>query len=352
MGLRGYIAKRIVYSVILILFVISLNFIIFMLLPGDPTTLFLNLRTIYTPEQLEAAKQRLRDLWGIGDPVHIRYAKYVVNMFTWQFGESMTVSTGVPVSLKIQEFLPNTILLMGGSVILAVIIGVILGVLAAHKRGKMFDTANVSISMVFNSLPVFWMAMMFVLIFFTTLRWLPSAHDVPGEWATNMPRPLVISGSLPTTVFSVNTAETMRFFVGRLKHLILPLATLTLFQYGAFLLLTRASMLESLTEDYIVTARAKGVPERNVLFKHALKNASLPLITTAAISLGFVFSGAMITETVYTWPGLGRLIFESIGWLDYNILQAIFYVIGLCVIIANFIADILYGIIDPRIKYA
>ncbi len=351
MGLRAYIARRIVYSVVLIFFVITLNFIIFMLLPGDPTELFVNPRAVWGAEQRQRQEQLLRDLWGIGDPIHVRYAKYVVNMFTWQFGESMTVAQGVPVSTKIQEYLPNTILLMGGSVILAIVIGVFLGVLAAYKRGGLFDTANVTISMAFNSLPVFWMGMMFILIFFTTLGWLPIGHVTPGGWITNPPKPLAISGSLPNTVFSVNLGETLRYFSGRITHLILPMATLTLFQYGAFLLLTRATMLEALTEDYIVTARAKGVAERNVLYKHALKNASLPLITSAAISLGFMFSGAIITETVYTWAGLGTLIYKSISFLDYNILQALFYVIGLCVIIANFIADILYGIIDPRIKY-
>jgi peptide/nickel transport system permease protein len=131
----------------------------------------------------------------------------------------------------------------------------------------------------------------------------------------------------------------------------MPLATLTLFTYGGYLLLTRATMIEALTEDYIATAKAKGVPERGVIFKHALKNASLPLITSAAIHLGFMLSGAIITEGVFSWPGLGRWIFTAIGNTDYSVLQAVFYIVALCVIMANIIADILYGVIDPRIKY-
>jgi len=351
MGLRAYIVKRIIYSIILIFFVISINFIIFMLLPGDPTDLFLNTRRITNPEELERQRQTLRNLWGIGDAIHIRYAKYVLNMFTWQFGDSMTVQLGLPVNYIMMQRLPNTLLLMGGATILAIIIGVILGVIAAYKRGSLTDTASVTSSVVFYSLPTFWMAMMFILIFYTTLHWLPIAGAFPREWAGNWPNTLMISGSFPNVIFSINPAEMMRFVMGRIIHLILPITTLTLFLYGGFLLLTRATMLEALTEDYIVTARAKGVPERTVLFRHALKNASLPLITSIAISLGFVVSGALITETVYTWPGIGGITVTAIDLLDYNILQAIFYVIAFCVILANFIADILYGIIDPRIKY-
>jgi len=131
----------------------------------------------------------------------------------------------------------------------------------------------------------------------------------------------------------------------------LPITTLTLFSYGGYLLLTRATMIEALTEDYITTARAKGVPERSVIFKHALKNASLPLITSAALAFGFMLSGAIITEGVFSWPGMGRWIFQSITFNDYSSLQAVFYIIAVLVIVANIMADILYGIIDPRIKY-
>jgi len=128
--------------------------------------------------------------------------------------------------------------------------------------------------------------------------------------------------------------------------------TLTLFSYGGYLLLTRATMLEALTEDYIVTAIAKGVTERTILLRHALKNASLPLITSAALSFGFILSGAIITETVYTYEGLGHWILAAIDARDYPVVLPVFYIIAICVIIANFIADLLYGVIDPRIKYA
>jgi len=126
---------------------------------------------------------------------------------------------------------------------------------------------------------------------------------------------------------------------------------LTLFSYGGYLLLTRATMMESLTEDYIITAKAKGLSERTILFKHALKNASLPIITSAAMSFGFLLTGAIITEQVFTYPGLGQWIWDAIIYADYPVMQAIFYMIALCVIIANFLADLVYGFIDPRVKY-
>jgi len=134
-------------------------------------------------------------------------------------------------------------------------------------------------------------------------------------------------------------------------HLFLPVVVLTLFLYGSFLLLTRATMMETLTEDYITTARAKGLKERAILFKHALKNASLPVITNAAIAIGFILSGAIITEQVFNIPGLGQWTWAAIPYKDYPVLHCIFYLTALCVIIANFIADILYGVVDPRIKY-
>jgi peptide/nickel transport system permease protein len=250
--------------------------------------------------------------------------------------------------------LPFTIALLGGSITIAIVIGVLLGVIAAHKRGTLFDTASVSSSLVFYSLPTFWMGMIFILIFTVTLGWFPHAGAAPYEWATNPPQPLTITTSQSNFLaitFSIDPSETLKLITGYLRHAFLPMLTLVLFQYGGFLLLTRATMLEVITEDYIVTAKAKGVDDRTILLKHALKNASLPLITSAALAFGFMFGGAMITEAVYTWPGLGRWIFEALAGPDYFILQAAFYVISVAVILANFLADLLYGVIDPRIRY-
>jgi peptide/nickel transport system permease protein len=151
--------------------------------------------------------------------------------------------------------------------------------------------------------------------------------------------------------FQVSAQQSWDLFYGYVSHLMLPLITLTVFSFGGWLLLTRATMLDVITEDYIVTARAKGVSESSVLYRHAFKNASLPIITSAALSFGFLLSGAIITETVFSYPGLGGWTWEAINFRDYTVLMAVFYTISLCVIVANIVADLLYGIIDPRIKY-
>lgn len=343
MGLRAYIAKRIVYSFILVLFVLVLNFTIFELMPGDPTRIFAPAAK-FTQKQREDAISH----WGLNKPFHERLFAYMVNMLTWQFGDSYVYRR--PVIQDLMIFLPNTIQLLGLSTILAMVIGVILGAIAAHRRGGIFDTVSVTGSLITYSLPTFWMGMLFLVVFSSKLGWFPVGKVYPAEWALpeiGWPTPL-----LSVNVFGLQiTIPGWEEIIIRLHHILLPLLTLTLFTYGGFLLLTRAAVLETLTEDYVVTARAKGLKERTVLFKHALKNASLPIITNAALSLGFVISGAIITETVYSWPGIGRWTWIAIQNLDYTILQCIFYITALCVIIANFVADLIYGVIDPRIKY-
>lgn len=353
MGLRGYIAKRIIYMVLLLIAVMTINFIIFMVMPGDPASLFINpQRKNMNQTELKDQVAALENLWGIHDPPVIRYLKYLKNMLTWNFG--ITIMGNKPVANEMVWRIPYTLILLGGSGVLAIIIGVVLGALAAHKRGGNFDAFAVVSSLVFFSLPTFWMGLVFILVFYSNLHWFPHAHAFPAEWSVNPPHPFSITTTSTNPLgmlVSISPNDLWAYTSGILSHLFLPVLTLTLFQYGAFLLLARATMIESLTEDYIVTARAKGVSERNVIFRHALKNASLPLITAAALHFGFILSGAIITEGVYSWPGLGRWIFEAIGYKDYNVLQAVFYVIALCVILANFISDMLYGVIDPRIKY-
>lgn len=347
MGLRAYIFKRVIYSLILVFFVATINFFIFQMMPGNPIMLIAAGSQRLTPEQVET----IYVLYGLREPLHVRYLMYLQNMLTWQFGYSYF--SGGSVASEMTERLGNTLLLVGGSTTLAVILGVILGVVAAHKRGGIYDSASVFAALTTYSLPSFWMGMMLLLIFAFNLRWFPLAGTYPREWAIvykdagGLPPPLAL---INAQVIQIRIPSLLEI-TGRLQHLFLPLITLTLFMYGGYLLFTRASMLETLTEDYVVTARAKGLKQRTILFKHVLKNASLPIITNAAISFGFMISGAIITEQVFTYLGIGQWTWQGIYKLDYPVLQAIFYVIALCVIVANFIADVLYGIIDPRVKY-
>jgi len=279
------------------------------------------------PEQLQEIVIR----FGLDQPLHVKFLKYVQNMLTFEFGFSYR--TLAPVSNEIVMRLGNTLLLMGTVEVFSITVGVILGVLTAYKRGGLFDTAFVFGSLTTYSFPSFWMAMIFIMVFSVNLHWLPISGTVPLSWAI----------SPPTNMFEVIS--------GRLLHLFLPALVLFLFSYGGYLLLTRALMMETLTEDYVTTARAKGLKERTVLFRHALKNASLPLITQATMTFGFLISGAIITEQVFGWNGLGQWIWFAIYNHDYPVMQAFFFLIALCVIIANFIGDLLLGIVDPRIKY-
>jgi len=326
MGLKAYLLKRTLYSFALLFFVLILNFAIFEVMPGDPMALFANQARLGGIEVMEEMIQ----LWGFDQPMHVRLVIYIKNMLTFEFGRSYLTQT--PIVDSVAARLTNTLLLVGLSTTLAIIIGVLLGVLAAHKRGTIWDSILVVASLTTYSLPSFWMGMVFLLVFSFGLGWFPTGH---------------------TTSFSVINPPPNIFvdIADRMWHMFLPVLVLTLFLYGSFLLLTRATMMETLTEDYITTARAKGLKERAILFKHALKNASLPVITNAAIAIGFILSGAIITEQVFNIPGLGQWTWAAIPYKDYPVLHCIFFLTALCVIVANFIADVLYGVVDPRIKY-
>jgi peptide/nickel transport system permease protein len=325
LGLRTYIVKKAIYSIILIFVVITINFFIFMV--RNPVQMLAGGKKL-RQEQIQELYQR----FGLLDPLYVRYLKYIQNLLTFQFGYSYR--TGQAVSLEISSRLQNTLTLCLTAEIIAVMIGLALGVLAAYKRGGIIDTFISGFAVITQGLPVFWVGMLLLLIFAYNLRWFPPGFSFPPEWA--------IHGKPEN--FLVELAV-------RLHHLFLPALALVLLSGGGYVLLTRASMLEVLSEDYLVTLKAKGISTNKILFKHALKNASLPIITQVGIAFGLTLSGAMLTETVFQYPGLGMWIWQSIESWDYPALQTIFYLVSLCVIAANFLVDIIYGIIDPRIRY-
>ncbi|MEM2352296.1 MAG: ABC transporter permease [Thermoproteota archaeon] len=328
MGLRAFIIKRIVYMAILIWAVVTIEFIIFNLMPGNPLEQYVaGMRGIITEERMK----ELRKAFGLDQPLHIQYINTLTRLFTFNFG--LSAHSTAPVSQEIMRRLPNTLLMLGISTVLSIIIGTIIGVVTAYKRGGAFDTGMVTLSLFTYSVPIFFIGYILIYIFALQLGWLPAGLAQPAEW---LHKP-------PTNIFE--------YMAGRLRHLALPTLQLFLFSVGGWILLARACVLETITEDYVVTARAKGLSERTVLYKHVLKNASLPIITNVALSFAFIISGAIITETLYSYEGMGLLIYRSLHPPDIPVLQGIFFIIALCVIFANFIADILYGIIDPRVRY-
>jgi peptide/nickel transport system permease protein len=323
MGLREYVLKRAIYAAILVFLVITINFALFM---------------IRNPVEMMAGKlpQKVREglevRFGLNETLPTRYFRYLQNLLTFQFGYSYR--TGEPISEEVFSRLSNTLTLCVTAEAIAVIIGLILGVMAAYSRGKIADTLFSAAAVTTQGLPVFWIGMLLILIFSYTLGWFPSGHSEPPEWAIH---------GRPTN-FLIEIAT-------RFWYLFLPALTLVIISVGSYILLTRASMLEVLSEDYLVTLKAKGLSNVKILFKHALKNASLPIITEIAIAFAFTLSGALVTETIFAYPGLGMWIWVSIEQADYPALQAIFYLVSLCVIVANLLVDLIYGVIDPRIRY-
>ncbi|MCC6018340.1 MAG: ABC transporter permease [Candidatus Verstraetearchaeota archaeon] len=319
---KGYIVRRTVYAIITLFLTITINFFIFRVMPGDPVSIMVSER-ILKPSVVE----EVRAMFGLNLPLWQQYILYIRNLLIGYFGYSFHWKE--PVINVIMERMPNTILLMGVSTILSVIIGIVLGVLAAWKRGTKVDVTILTSSLMFYSLPVFWIGMMLLMLFGYYLGIFPIAGT--------MSRP-------PPEGFFERIMDL-------LHHMTLPTITLTLISYGEYTLLMRGTLLDVLTQDYIVTARAKGLSERRVLVKHAMRNALLPTVTAVAISLGFIVSGATLTETVFSWNGVGRLIYDAMMMRDYPVLQGAFLIISISVILANYVADIVYGILDPRIRY-
>ena len=325
MGLREFVVRRIINSFILVIGAITFNFFVFRMMPGNPVAILISGNLAANQAELAAA---LRAMWGLDQPLPVQFAQYIVNMFTFNFGYSFTEGFR-PVIESIAARLPNTLLLMGTAAIITIILGVVTGIAAAAKRGGKFDMGMVVTALTFYSIPTFWLGMMFILMF--------------GFYFPIFPMGGTVSVPVPE--------DPLAFAVSVGHHLVLPSLTLALVSYGGYMLVMRNTLIDVLTEDYIVTARAKGVDERTVLYKHALRNAILPLVTMIALTFGFLITGATLTETVFNWYGLGRLIFDSVMQQNYPVLQAIFYIMALTVIIANFIADILYGFLDPRVRY-
>jgi peptide/nickel transport system permease protein len=330
LSLRSFLIKRIAYTILLVFFVILLNWVIFEAMPGVSGQLY---SVLGVPNRLGAGEyQKQLALYGLDKPYWTRFYLYVVNMLTFQFGYSYQSNQPVASQLITSGRLVNTLVLLGSSTVISIIIGVLLGILISRKRGSGIDNFWVT-----TSLTTFFMGILLIFVFADVLGWFPSGGAYPNSW-DNIANPQL----LPNFWVQI---------LVRMQHLFLPALTLSLFSYGGYLLLTRATMGEALSEDYILTARAKGLRERAILIRHAFKNASLPIITSSALSFGTILSGAIITETIFDWPGLGKWLFDAVQFKDFPVMQAMFYIIALSVIAANFISDILYGVVDPRIRY-
>ena len=335
-----FLFRKIGWAFSTILFVLVLNFFLFRVLPGDPAR-----AGVHDPRLKKDAIEALRIRFGLDKPVincfdslnPIKVGDCGVNPFETQFfiymrnltqGDmGISFHTNRPVFDILKERLWNTILLIGAGQILSIIIGVIFGIFAAWKARTAIDYGALITGLLAWSLPTFWLGI--ILLFWGSNNGFPIGGKVtPGI------------GSYP---FLYQLGDIAR-------HMILPTLTYTIVYMGEYLLLMRSSLLDVLAEDYILTAKAKGLSTFQILKDHALKNAMLPIVTIIAINLGFTVAGAIQIETVFSWPGLGGAIFESVGRRDFPVLQGAFLLIAISVIIANLIADLTYSFLDPRIQ--
>ena len=317
-----YIFRRLIQLIPLLIGVSLISFFVMHLAPGDPTALFINPNV--DPQELA----RIRANWGLDQTVIVQYFYWLGNALRGNFGVSYT--TGLPVMQEIVERLPATLLLMISSYILTLLITIPLGVISAVKKGSWFDNLVTVISFAGMATPTFWFGLMLMLLFSVQLGWLPAVgmYDVgmrDGGWG-------------------------MRAW-DVVRHMILPLLTMTLLGLAGMTRYQRAAMLEVLNQDYIRTARAKGLPERVVIFKHALRNALIPIVTILGLSLPDLFGGAFIIETIFAWPGMGRLGVMAIFQRNYPLIMGITVFSAVLIVLGNLLADMAYAWVDPRIRY-
>jgi len=318
-----YLSKKLGHSLITLFIVITINFFLFRIMPGDPFAMIAkagNLSAEY--------KEQISAMYGFDQPFFIQYFKYIRQLFALDFGTSFKYRQ--PVIDILGNRLMATLLLAFFAQLFAIFLGVIIGTVSAAFRGKKIDVAALGFALFIYAIPAFWLGIVLVSFFSVKL----------GTFPLNG---MVIAGySHPTTWAYIKDVA---------NHLVLPVFSMGLAICGGYTMIMRGSLLDVFTEDYITTARAKGFKRKDIVIKHALPNAMLPMVTVIAINLGFMIGGAIQTETVFSWPGIGRLVYEALMARDYPILQGAFLIISITVIIANFIADILYGYLDPRIKY-
>ena len=320
-GLR-YVARRLALAVPTILTIVVLNFALIHLAPGDAADVLAGEAGSATPEYMA----QLRQKFGLDKPLQVQLAVYLEHVLTLDLGYSFRQNTSV--SQLIATRLGPTLLLMLTVFVLSVGFGVLLGAVAARNLNRWRDNLISILAVLAYATPVFWAGLMLIVVFSVKLAWLP------------------VSGMEEVAAFNEGWARV----VDIARHLVLPAITLTLFYLALYTRLMRASVLDQYAMDYVVTARAKGLTERQVAWRHVLRNAMLPVLTMAGVQVGALLGGAVVVETVFAWPGLGFLAYESLFARDINLLLGIFFISGCLVVVVNLAVDLLYSLLDPRIE--
>ena len=321
MGARRYLLSKILQALATLLFVLTFNFFLFRVLPGDPIGLLARSQRL---TDADIAEQRAT--LGLDQPLPQQYVTYVGQTMTGNLGVSLR--TTKPVTEIIRSPLGPTLLLVGLGTLFATVLGILIGIKGGWERGSRFDTSSLYGSLVLYSMPEGWLGMLLLITFAGILGWFPAGgFETGGE--TGMARIVDIA-----------------------NHLFLPVLTLTLGYIGEYAIIMRSSMVDTVNEDFVTIARAKGVPERAIRRDHVVPNAFLPTFTLIFLSLGFVLGGAVVVEAVFSWPGIGLLTYNAIKTLDYPVIQGVFLLSSAAVILCNLIADVAYGYMDPRVREA
>ena len=326
MGTRRYVAGKVLQALLTLGFVLVFNFFLFRVMPGDPAALLLR----GTGALSRATIEQLNEDLGLAQPLPQQFVTYVGDTLRGNFGRSL--ASGDEVSDVVGERIWPTVLLVGTSTIASAVIGLLIGIYGGWRRGRAFDLGSMGFSLVAYAMPEFWFGIMVLLAFAGGVGFFPAIF--------------------PTGGYETAGADLTGFahIVDVLNHLALPWITLTVAYLGEYALIMRSSILDVRGEDYVLAARAKGLRDRQVLWRHAVPNALLPTFTLTFLSLGFVFAGAITIEYVFSWPGLGQLTVTAIDDKDFPLLQALFLLFSGAVIVFNLIADLLYAYLDPRVR--
>ncbi len=317
-----YLARKLAQAAITIVFIILLNFLLFRMMPGSPDR-------ILARNMPAAAHEQLRERWGLDKPlIPDQLVAYVAATFQGDLGDSYKFRGQSVVDVLSGRLWP-TLLLFGLGELIAIFLGLGLGAYSGWKRGGAVDYVGNGVSLILYSMPYFIIGMIMLIIFSATLGWFPTSgmYTIAASYSSPLDQALDL-----------------------LSHLALPLATVAIGLIGQYSILMRSSIVDTLGEDYITTARAKGLPDGTVMRDHALPNALLPAVTLIAINMGYVIAGAITVEVVFGWPGLGTLTVEALSARDYPVLQGIFVLLSVSVVLANFVADLVYGVLDPRVR--
>jgi peptide/nickel transport system permease protein len=304
-------------------------------IPGDPAQLLLGQQA--TQEQVQQVRQNM----GLDKPVIVQYGIFLADALRGDLGQSIV--TGRPVTTELLARFPATLELTAFAMLVAILVGVPVGVISAVKQYSWLDKFTSVLALTGISMPIFWLAMILIVIFFVNLGWLPFPGRLSTGYAVTSITGLVLVDSLLTLNFPA--------FWDGLKHLILPAIALGTIPMAVVMRMTRSSMLEVMGEDYVRTARAKGVVPWRVVFKHALRNAMLPTVTVIGLQAGLLMGGAVITETIFSWPGVGQIAYDSVNRRDYAMIQGVVLYGATLFVLVNLLVDVLYAVLDPRVRY-